>query len=207
MEFSIGKQIITHRKQLGLTQEQLAAQLGVSNQAVSKWETDQSCPDIQLLPKLADLFGITLDALFGRQAPPPLVNSLPWEDDGELRAVLFLGKKLQKHRLFNRFQKEKTMVEFQYDGPALNVTSDFSVTCSGDIMGSVTAGDAVSCGTVYGSVTAGDGVQCGNIGGNATAGDGIRCGSIGGNAKAGDSIHCTKIGGDALACDEIRIQK
>ena len=110
MEFSIGKQIITHRKRLGLTQEQLAAQLGVSNQAVSKWETDQSCPDIQLLPKLADLFGITLDALFGREAPAPLVNSLPWEDDGELRAVLFLGKKLQKHRQFNRFQKEKALV-------------------------------------------------------------------------------------------------
>ena len=58
--------IVRYRKELGLTQEALAQKLGVTNQAVSKWESGQSCPDIALLPALADLFGITIDALFGR---------------------------------------------------------------------------------------------------------------------------------------------
>ena len=48
------------RKQKGLTQEELAFTMGVSSQAVSKWESGQSCPDIALLPALADLFGITI---------------------------------------------------------------------------------------------------------------------------------------------------
>lgn len=207
MEFSLGKQIVYYRKQQGMTQEQLAQKLGITNQAVSKWEQDQSCPDIQLLPQLADLFGITLDALFGRAQPMPVVADLPWEDDGELRAVVYVGHTLRMQELL---QKEKRIVEqvtFCYDGPALNVTSQFSVSCGREVMGSVTAGDGVSCGTVYGNVTAGDGLVCGNVGGNAGAGDSINCGSIGGNAKAGDSIYCTKIGGDAHACDGIHLQK
>jgi len=207
MEFSLGKQIVYFRKQQGMTQEQLAQQLGITNQAVSKWEQDQSCPDIQLLPRLADLFGITLDTLFGREEPAPVAADLPWEDDGELRAVLYIGRKLQKKTLLKRGEREKVRVEFCYDGPALNITSEFAVSCSREVMGSVTAGDGVICGTVYGNVTAGDGIQCGNIGGNAGAGDSINCGSIGGNAKAGDSINCTSIGGDAHASDGIHLRK
>lgn len=66
MEQSLGKRIVQNRKRLGLTQEQLAEQMGVTAQAVSKWENDQSCPDISVLPRLADIFGITLDELLGR---------------------------------------------------------------------------------------------------------------------------------------------
>ena len=69
MEQTLGKRIMAGRKQLGLTQDQLAEQLGVTAQAVSKWENDQSCPDITMLPRLADLFGTTTDVLLGRQCP------------------------------------------------------------------------------------------------------------------------------------------
>ena len=48
MEKTLGKRIMLHRKALGLTQEQLAEKLGVTAQAVSKWENDQSCPDIYI---------------------------------------------------------------------------------------------------------------------------------------------------------------
>jgi len=65
MEHSMGKRIAACRKQMGLTQDALAEQLGVTAQAVSKWENDQSCPDITMLPKLAKLFGITTDELLG----------------------------------------------------------------------------------------------------------------------------------------------
>ena len=66
MEETLGKRIMQHRKNMGLTQDQLAEKLGVTAQAVSKWENDQSCPDINMLPKLAELFGTTTDALLGR---------------------------------------------------------------------------------------------------------------------------------------------
>ena len=67
MEETLGKRIMQHRKNMGLTQDQLAERLGVTAQAVSKWENDQSCPDISMLPKLAVLFGTTTDALLGRE--------------------------------------------------------------------------------------------------------------------------------------------
>ncbi len=65
MEQTLGKRIMQHRKKLGFTQDQLAEKLGVTAQAVSKWENDQSCPDIYTLPKLAELFGTTTDVLLG----------------------------------------------------------------------------------------------------------------------------------------------
>ena len=67
MEQTIGKRIVENRKRLGMTQDALAEQLGVTAQAVSKWENDQSCPDITMLPKLAEIFGISTDELLGRE--------------------------------------------------------------------------------------------------------------------------------------------
>ena len=60
---SLGKRISELRKKKGITQDQLAEEMGVSSQAVSKWENDISCPDIGLLPQLADFFGVSLDEL------------------------------------------------------------------------------------------------------------------------------------------------
>lgn len=69
MEQTLGKRIAEHRKLLKLTQDQLAEKLGITAQAVSKWENDQSCPDITMLPRLAEIFGTTTDELLGREAP------------------------------------------------------------------------------------------------------------------------------------------
>ena len=216
---TLGKQIAYFRKELGMTQEALANRLGVTNQAVSKWETDQSCPDVQLLPTLADVFCCSIDALFGRDEVKPVIDDLPWEDDEALRAVFYIGHRLQKHGRLDFYQQEKQSVEFRYSGPALNVYSDFSVVCENCVIsGSVQAGDSVTCGDVYGSVHAGDDVSCGNVGGNVdssdavrcervggnvTAGDGVTCGDVGGSVHAGDSIHCTVIHGSARAGDGI----
>ena len=59
------EQISFLRKQKDLTQEQLANALGVTNQSVSKWESGQCCPDIQLLPNIAELFDVSVDELLG----------------------------------------------------------------------------------------------------------------------------------------------
>ena len=80
MENTIGKRIATNRKRLGLTQEQLAEQLGITAQAVSKWENDQSCPDINVLPALADIFGISTDVLLGRVQLPVQTTSNSTDD-------------------------------------------------------------------------------------------------------------------------------
>ena len=63
MNESIGNRISKFRKAKGLTQEALANLMGVSSQAVSKWETDASCPDISALPQLCRILGITADEL------------------------------------------------------------------------------------------------------------------------------------------------
>ena len=75
MEQTIGKRIAANRKRLKLTQDQLAEKLGVTAQAVSKWENDQSCPDIATLPKLAEIFGVTTDALLGRETQKPVQDA------------------------------------------------------------------------------------------------------------------------------------
>ncbi len=61
----VNEKIAFLRKQKGITQEELAGALGVTNQAVSKWESAQCCPDIQLLPSIADYFGVSIDELMG----------------------------------------------------------------------------------------------------------------------------------------------
>lgn len=65
MENSFNSSLKRIRKEKGITQEQLADKVGVSPQAVSKWELS-SYPDPQLLPAIADFLGVTIDELFGR---------------------------------------------------------------------------------------------------------------------------------------------
>lgn len=75
MENTLGKRIAAQRKRLGLTQEQLSEKLGITAQAVSKWENDLSCPDISVLPLLADIFGVSTDELLGRNITPAVIET------------------------------------------------------------------------------------------------------------------------------------
>ncbi len=63
---NFGKIICDLRKQKNMTQEELAAELGVTAAAVSKWEKGYSLPDLLMLCALADYFGVTADQLLGR---------------------------------------------------------------------------------------------------------------------------------------------
>ncbi|MBR6609940.1 MAG: helix-turn-helix transcriptional regulator [Oscillospiraceae bacterium] len=60
---TLGSMIATLRKEHNMTQLQLAEKMGVTDKAVSKWERDLSCPDVASLPRLAELFGITVDEM------------------------------------------------------------------------------------------------------------------------------------------------
>ena len=60
----LAENIVSMRRAGGISQNHLAAQLGVSPQAVSKWERAICCPDIALLPAIAEIFGKNIDDLF-----------------------------------------------------------------------------------------------------------------------------------------------
>ena len=68
MEQTIGEKIAALRKERNITQTQLAEYLFLVPQTVSKWEAGNGTPDISLLPKIADFFGVSLDDLFGRSS-------------------------------------------------------------------------------------------------------------------------------------------
>lgn len=78
MEF--GEKLRTLRREKGLSQEELAAMVGVSRQALSKWEAGQSRPELDKLLALSDIFSVTMDSLVrpGGPEPQPASPSLGW---------------------------------------------------------------------------------------------------------------------------------
>ena len=63
MKKTLGTMIAELRKQHGMTQLELAEKMGVTDKAVSKWERDLSCPDINSLPNLAQILGVSVEEL------------------------------------------------------------------------------------------------------------------------------------------------
>ena len=63
MKKTLGAMIAELRKQHGMTQLELAEKMGVTDKAVSKWERDLSCPDINSLPTLAETLGVSVEEL------------------------------------------------------------------------------------------------------------------------------------------------
>ena len=212
---TIGTVIATYRKNMGLTQDSLAQQLGVTNQAVSKWESDQSCPDILLLPKIADIFGITIDELFGREkpqavpvesmelAPAPVVEAkdLPWPDDGTLRVVLYAG------HTYIANCPEQERITFEYEGPALNIECAVNLSCN-DVAGDARANGNITCDGVAGNIHAGGDVTCDDVAGNISAAGSVTSDTVEGNVSAGGHVTCDEVEGSVYAggnviCDEI----
>ena len=98
---TLGDRIAYYRRLHAMTQEELAKQLNVSTQAVSKWEWKVTSPDIILLPAIADCFCISIDELFGKETHTEpvfeLVDHVPWNDDDRIRIAVYHGKKLMQH--------------------------------------------------------------------------------------------------------------
>jgi len=230
---SMGRRIAALRKENGYTQEQLAAKLGISNQAVSKWEGDLNYPDILLLPTIADLFGISIDELFGREPiraaqaeeengdtkPIMEVTSLPWEDDGVLRAVAYVGHTLytkkdigREGHIYPNMGEALGSIELRFTGRALSIESVFDVNCSGSNMGNIAAGGDVKCeGDVGGKISCGGDVECGSVNGDIKTGGDVEVkGDIRGSVTCGGSIECSGniegkvIAGGKITCNEMK---
>lgn len=75
MTNTIENRISQSRKEKGITQEEMAERLGVTPQAVSKWENDISYPDILLLPKIAEILDVSVDVLLSGEAIQNIITN------------------------------------------------------------------------------------------------------------------------------------
>lgn len=181
------------RRAAGLTQESLADKLGITFQAVSKWETMASCPDILLLPRLAEIFDVSIDALFGKEKNISPCADLPWEDDNKLRIVMFKGKRYVSKE---EYRNEKMDITVALDGTVNDIISEFNVVCEdirGDLIVDLTNSEnakiSVACDTVRSDIVV----------------------KIENNQNTSTSLSCDEISGDVIisgsngtvSCDEI----
>ncbi len=163
---SIGKNIAKFRKAKSLTQEELGAKLGVTNQAVSKWESEVSLPDVLLLPEIAKALSISLDDIYGIAKEPESASvsadDFPAFCNQKLIELFYYNTKM---RFTHIGSSDKEQLEFQIkklmDGcrvgclsntqGAIVITEDFSfidntykAANSENIINS-TAGNILSC--------------------------------------------------------------
>lgn len=91
----LSEKILQCRKALGLSQEQLAEQIGVSRQSISKWETGQSAPELDKLVILSRVFGISTDELLGNsqanEGLPPASTPNDYMQANLMRRFFTLG--------------------------------------------------------------------------------------------------------------------
>lgn len=158
MNLKIGEQTANLRKKRELTQEEPAKVLDVTNQAVSKWESNKCCPDIELLPLIAETFNCIMDMLFGidkafREGGGAygLCTEFPWTDDDIVRGVICKGRKILdiQSDVMHKFT-------FEYIGEAKSVKSHCNLSVLGDAAGGCNAGHSVSAdGNVNGGCRSG----------------------------------------------------
>ena len=183
------------RKKSGLSQDGIAEKLGISVQAVSKWECAQSYPDIGLLADIADIYGVSIDYLLRD------TSSLDWTlpdipSDDVLRVIQYRRGKVL---CANEYDPDVHIPLLLDAGTKMDIEIWGSAAIEGNIDGSVNAGGKINCGDVGGDVNAGGNIACGEVGGDANAGGSVDCDEVCGNANAGYSVNCGEVGGDAGA--------
>ena len=199
--------ICFYRKKQGLTQEELAGKWGVTNQSLSKWESAQCCPDISLIPKLADIFETSIDELFGRQTSVhDVCAQFPLRDDDTFRVVVARGKKVMSVDDLDKtiditFPKNCNETTRQY----FKVEVFGNICCDASINGDVVSHGEIECNEINGDIKeSSQNVNCkGNINGNVNAGANISCGgSIGGGVNCGNNVSCAGEINGAINCGD-----
>lgn len=226
---TLGNRIGQYRRKLGLTQEALAQKLDVTNQAVSKWESDACCPDISLLPRIADIFDITMDELFGRTAPEVVPAPMPEpeptpepepEPEPDREQPRQTWKDSFWGKLFNL-----TIGDFDHrtsSGREVPVPDDVELDWEDDqtLRVAIFLGKKLIAGhpardtirfcyegpalNIHSECS----IDCGSVGGNVWAGGDVDCGSVSGSVRAGCDVDCASVSGDVqsggdLECHDI----
>ena len=98
---TIGQFIATLRKANGMTQKELAEQLNVSDKAVSRWERDESAPDLSLIPVIAEIFGVTSDEILrGERAVRQETTTTQSSEKGRKQIAMLLDKARNKFQMY-----------------------------------------------------------------------------------------------------------
>lgn len=131
----LGENIAALRKNRGFTQEELAKRLGVSPQAVSKWENGTACPDIALLPEIADIFSVTVDDLMRAPAERLISNeNKQGKDESEADKSATDFKDCKPSGLE---AKKVNISIIQQNGKPVNVKLPFNLVKTGMKIGSI----------------------------------------------------------------------
>jgi transcriptional regulator with XRE-family HTH domain len=201
----INETIVSLRKQKNITQEVLAGALGVSIQAVSKWETGGSYPDILSLPEIAKFFGVPIDYLFYPDAKKRNYNAdIDFPNDDKLRIAQFKGKQLLDLQEY----KESVYIPIAIDPETykdvlINVEIHGNAEVKGNINSGVHVDGYVECGNISGGINAGDYVECGNVSGGVNASNYVECGNVSGGINAGGYIECGNVSGGVSTSSNI----
>lgn len=200
--------ILKYRKKSGLSQDELAQKLGVTFQAVSKWENAKAAPDITFLPIMADVFGCYIDELFSREIKTEIhydhCPEFPWADDTVIRGVVCEGRKiLQCESLVDRFT-------FEIIGDAKNVKSECNIEVNGNISGGCSAGKNINVSGVVsgGCASGGDTVIGGHLSGGCNSGGNVTvAGSFSGGCHSGRGITCGgNLSGDIICGGDVTVK-
>lgn len=212
----LAENIQKFRKEKNMTQKELAEKMGVTYQAVSKWENATSAPDIFFLPQLADEFECTIDDLFSRvthqDSNDPIYKNLPWDDDDVIRGAVFLG-----HNMIQASDPLLDKFTFEIVGEPKNVQSQCRINVQGNVRGNCEAGTRIDVGMgLTGNCSAGNRIDIGGgVLGMCNAGDRIDVGGgITGMVNNGGTINCARIkakslnnGGSITVSGDVRAKK
>lgn len=174
---NIGSNIKQLRQRMNLTQEQVANKLGVSYQAVSKWEVGANTPDIALLPDIANLFGVSIDSLFSDNIDEFAEALSLAKDDDVIRVMQMKGKKVIK--VTTAISPDAPPIEIAFPRNCNDRTQYFKVE-------------------VYGHV-----ISDGSINGDVICHQNIECSQINGDIKSDGDISASMVNGGKITCNAI----
>ena len=110
----LGENLFQARKKKGLSQEAVAEKLGVSRQTISKWETDETLPDIRQAKKLAVLYGLTLDELIEFDADVQEIQEVINKTTEEtVNKVDWTKLWAEKYPILARYQEEVDVAAYE----------------------------------------------------------------------------------------------
>ncbi len=204
---NIGNNIKQLRQQNNLTQDQVAEKLGVSYQAVSKWETNANTPDIALLPQIANLFGVSIDALFLDDLTACSDLQPFMKDDDIIRVVQMRGTKVLK--VSSAFSPDEPPIEIAFPHNCNDRTQYFKVEVYGHVISdSSINGDVVCHQTIKSSTINGDVKSEGNIDVKELNAQKVICNNIDCYTLEAKTIECAgNVASANLTCGQIIYKK
>lgn len=222
----LGDNIARLRKERKMTQEDLARELNITYQAVSKWENGVSSPDISNLKLIAGIFGVTIDELFGlsmeqERKEVPLTEAadklLP-DDVACVDDILREERAVPDKESISRatellpWDDDDTLRVVAFRGHRLLSADEIGGSIFGrnNVQVNVSGESAevfsyfdVKCESVYGNIGAGGDVACGNVAGSINAGGDVSCKTVAGNISAGGDVDCDKVDGSVRAGGDV----